>query len=970
MVKSFQLIYNDEHSLYRFIKEHGIEQHSSLLIQAFVGNSPITVIQELQRHITRLIPQGILIGCSSDGQVIEGKIVSEIVLSFTAFEKTKLQAILQEKSGSSKQLGRRVYEEMGKTGTKAFIIFASHLHLGVQEFLDGVSEGGEEMVIVGGVSSDVPHKRLSYVFTNQGISTDGFVTASLSGEDLKVHSHAIEEWKEVGPAFTITKARGGVVEGINYMKPIRILEMYLGERFVKDLPDTSIEFPFLLQGRNDLEAAYIISVHPDGSVELSQKVSEGDKVSFGFVSMQDLIHSTTKLLTQLKRRPVESHFVYNCIARSRYIRDVTNQELSYFNRISPVCGFFSYGEFGRNGNKPKLMAHSLTYLGLSEGARESLKDMKIDFQLTPEADAMMSLTHLINTAEKDIQELTHNIQISEEYYRSLFDNNTDFVYSTDLNGRFNSLNPSFMKTFGYTKEEILGKSALQFIREEDVGRVRRHFYRAMDGREQYYDLPIASKSGEVNFFQIKNIPITVDGACVGIFGIGRNVTKERQYEKKITQLAYYDGETGLPNKMKFRELVDEHIERAKRKKRELAVLFLDMDRFKMINDTLGHCAGDIIIKELSYRIKETLPKGAYLGRFSGDTFTVLLTKDVNESTISEITQTILKTIQTPFTYQGKEFYISVSIGVGMFPRDGEESADLLRNADSALTWAKLKGGNNTVYFSRNMKEENTRKVEMEAHLRRAIEREELFIVFQPIINIPNQSLIGCEALLRWQHPLWGVISPAEFIPIAEETGLIYEIGKWVLVESCLQLKEWLDELIGEFYISVNVSAQQFQHPVFMCDVKEALAISGLPPEYLCLELTETIMLHDATHTIEAMKSLAELGVKLAIDDFGTGYSSLSYLKHLPLHILKIDRSFVQNMSDHSPDVAIVQSIATMGKGLDMKVVAEGVETTEQLELLKQLGCDFAQGFLIERPLSLDKMNTFLKGMHPVTSQEH
>lgn len=969
MVKSFQFIYNDEHSLNQFIQEHGIDQYPSLLIQAFVGDSPLAVIKGLQRHINRILPRGTLIGCSSNGQVIEGSIVSEIVLSFTIFETTTIESLLQEKSGTSKQLGKQLYESVGKSDTKAFIIFASHLQLGVQEFLEGVSERGDEVTIVGGVSSDLPLKRPAYVFTNQEISSEGFVTASLSGEELKVHFHSIEEWKEVGPVFNITKAKGNILEGINHVKPIRILKTYLGKRFVKDLPDSSIEFPFLLQNKNDKVAVYIVNVLSNGCVELSQEVTEGDTVSFGFVDVQDLIRSTTKLLSRLKRHPVETHFVYNCIARRRYVRDVTNQELSYLNQISPLTGFFSYGELGISGKKPKLMAHSLSYLGLSEGVREPITGMKIDFQLTPEADVMMSLTHLINTAEKDIKELTQNIQISEEYYRSLFDNNTDFVYSTDLNGRFNSLNPSFMKTFGFTKEEVLGKSALNFIRKEDAVRVRRHFYRAMDGREQYYDLPIASKKGEVNFFQIKNIPITVEGKCVGIFGIGRNVTKERQFEKKITQLAYYDGETDLPNKMKFREMVDEHIQRAKKKKRQLAVLFLDMDRFKMINDTLGHIVGDVIIKELAQRIQGILPKGAYLGRFSGDKFTVLLTKEVNEAAISDITGDILETIQAPFSYQGKEFYMSVSIGAGIYPRDGEETADLLRNADSALNWAKLNGGNNTVYFSRDMEEEITRKVEMEAHLRRAIEKQELFIAFQPIIHIQGQSLIGCESLLRWQHPSWGLISPGEFIPLAEETGLIHEIGKWVLVESCIQLKKWLDQEAGKFYISVNVSARQFQHPTFLNDVEEALAISGLPAEYLCLELTETIMLHDAAHTIDAMKSLAGLGVKLAIDDFGTGYSSLSYLKHLPLHILKIDRSFVQNMSDHTPDVAIVQSISTMGKGLNMKVVAEGVETPGQLELLKELGCDFAQGFLIERPMSLEKMNTFLKKRHLVTSRD-
>ncbi|MGG4167163.1 EAL domain-containing protein [Rossellomorea vietnamensis] len=967
MVKSFQYIYNDEHSLNQFIQEHGIDQYPSLLIQAFVGDSPLAVIKGLQRHINRILPRGTLIGCNSNGQVIGGSIVSEIVLSFTIFEVTVIESLLQERSGSSKQLGQQLTGVLGQSDTKAFIVFASHLHLGVQEFLEGVSERGDEIVIAGGVSSDLPDKRPTYVFTNDEITSEGFVTASLSGEELRIHSHSIEEWQEVGPLFTITKAKGNILGEINHVKPIRLLETYLGERFVSALPDSSIEFPFLLRRENEKVAVYIMNVLPDGSVELSHGVTEGDTVSFGFVDVRDSIRSTTKLLSRLKRHPVETHFVYNCVARRRYIRDVTNQELSFFNQVSPLTGFFSYGELGGTGGKPKLMAHSLSYLGLSESVREPIRDMKIDFQLTPEADVMMSLTHLINTAEKDIKELTQNIQISEEYYRSLFDNNTDFVYSTDLNGRFNSLNPSFMKTFGYTREEILGKSALNFIREEDAVRVRRHFYRAMDGREQYYDLPIASKKGEVNFFQIKNIPITVDGKCVGIFGIGRNVTKERQFEKKITQLAYYDGETDLPNKMKFREIVDEHIQRAKKKKRQLAVLFLDMDRFKMINDTLGHFVGDVIIKELSQRIQGILPKGAYLGRFSGDKFTVLLTKEVNGTTISGITQDILETVQAPFSYQGKEFYISVSIGAGIYPQDGEETADLLRNADSALNWAKSKGGNNTVYFSRDMEEEITRKVEMEAHLRRAIEKQELFIAFQPIINIQSQSLIGCESLLRWQHPSWGLISPGEFIPLAEETGLIHDIGKWVLVESCIQLKEWIDRDAGKFYISVNVSARQFQHPTFLNDVEEALAISGLPAEYLCLELTETIMLHDASRTIDAMKSLADLGVKLAIDDFGTGYSSLSYLKHLPLHILKIDRSFVQNMSDHTPDVAIVQSISTMGKGLNMKVVAEGVETSGQLELLKQLGCDFAQGFLIERPMSLEKMNTFLTKMHLVTN---
>ncbi|WP_175988351.1 EAL domain-containing protein [Bacillus sp. Marseille-Q1617] len=961
MITSFQYIYKGENSLKQFIKENELDLFPSLLIQAFVGHSSITFIHSLQKEVNELLPHATLIGCSSNSQIYEGKLTSDVVLSFTAFEKTEVNAYLLDGADLNRRDGEQLHNELIRFDTKAVILFVSHLKMNISDILEGVTQQSDEFKIVGGVCADDPQVRPSFVFTNDRITRDGLAAVSMNHSELHIHTYALEHWQEVGPSFEITKADTNIIYEINHKKPLQLLERYLGKAFVKELPDSSIEFPFLFQDGNEKTAVYVINILPHGAIEVSRELNEGDMVSFGFVNVQDLLQSTTKQLNKLKRRPVESHFVYNCVARKRNIRDFTNQELSKLNDVASVNGFFSYGEFGYDSNrKPKLLAHSLTYLGISEEVREPLKDFQTDFQLAPEANAMMSLTNLINTASTDIKELTQNIEISEEYYRSLFDNNTDFVYSTDLKGRFTSLNPSFMKTFGYNEKEMIGKNALNYIMKQDQQRVRRHFYRAMDGREQYYDLPIATKEGKINYFQIKNIPITVNGQCVGIFGIGKDVTQQRQSEKKITQLAYYDGDTDLPNKQRFREIIDEHIQRAKKKRRELAVLFMDIDRFKIINDTLGHRAGDLIIKELAQRLGETLPKGAYLGRFSGDKFTVLLSKNVNEENISSLTETILNVIREPFSYEGKEFYMTVSIGVGIYPRDGEKSSEVLRNADAALNYAKSRGGNNTVYFSRDMNEETLRKVEMEAQLRKAIAKNELFIAYQPIIDVPNETLVGCEALLRWQHEEMGLISPAEFIPLAEETGLIQEVGKWVLIGACEQLKSWRDKRLGDFYVSVNVSAIQFQHPSFLSDVKEALRISGLHPEYLCLELTETIMLHDAPYSIQVMQALSDIGVRLAIDDFGTGYSSLSYLKHLPIDILKIDRSFVRNMNDHSPDIAIVQSVSMMGQGLNLKVVAEGVETVQQLKLLKQLGCDYAQGFLIEKPMTPCKMDEFLK----------
>jgi diguanylate cyclase (GGDEF)-like protein/PAS domain S-box-containing protein len=971
LITTFQYIYKDETSLMQFIQANELALFPSLLIQAFTGHSSIQYITLLQKMINEHLPHATLIGCSSNSQIYEGRPVSDIVLSFTAFDRTEINAFLIDETDFSSNQGEELYNELIRFDTKAVILFASHLKLDISGFLERMAPRNDEFKIVGGVCADDPGALPSYVFTNDRISADGFAAVSLNNSELHVHTYALEHWQEVGPSFEITKACGNVIYEINHKKPLQLLERYLGKAFVKELPGSSIEFPFLFQQGSEKSAVYVINLLAHGSIEVNRELKAGDRVSFGFVNVHELLKSTTNQLNKLKRRPVESHFVYNCVARKRYIRDFTNQELSKLNSIAAVNGFFSYGEFGYDSKqRPKLIAHSLTYLGISEEARKPLDDFKADFQISPEANAMMSLTNLINTASTDIKELTQNIEVSEEYYRSLFENNTDFVYSTDLNGRFTSLNPSFIKTFGYNEKELIGKNALNYIMQQDRHRVRKHFYRAMDGREQYYDLPIETRDGKINYFQIKNIPITINGQCVGIFGIGKDVTQQRQSEKKITQLAYYDGDTDLPNKQKFREIMDEHIQRAKKKKRKLAVLFMDIDRLKIINDTLGHRAGDLIIKELAKRLLDTLPKGAYLGRFSGDKFTVLLSKNVNEESISAITEALLETIREPFSHKGKEFYMTVSIGVGIFPRDGVKTSEVLRHADAALNYAKSGGGNNTAYFSRDMNEENLRKVEMEAQLRKAIERNELYIAYQPIIAVPNESLIGCEALLRWEHEEKGMISPSEFIPLAEETGLIQEVGKWVLVRACEQLKTWLDKKIGDFYVSVNVSAYQFQHPSFLSDVKEALGISGLPAKYLCLELTETIMLHDASYSIQVMEELSVLGVRLAIDDFGTGYSSLSYLKHLPLDILKIDRSFVRNMNDHSPDVAIVQSVSMMGRGLNMKVVAEGVETLQQLKLIRKLGCDYAQGFYIEKPMKAGKMDEFILKHNLAALQEH
>jgi diguanylate cyclase (GGDEF)-like protein/PAS domain S-box-containing protein len=578
-----------------------------------------------------------------------------------------------------------------------------------------------------------------------------------------------------------------------------------------------------------------------------------------------------------------------------------------------------------------------------------------------------TLTTLVETSQQDILHLNESLKISEQYYRSLFDNNGDFVYSTDLKGNFTSVNQSFLRTFGFSETELIGKPALSFINQEDVPRAKMHFVQALRGRDQTYTIEIPIKSGETQIFQVKNIPITINGECVGTYGIGRNITDQKKTEEKIIQLAYYDHDTGLPNRMRFTEQLEERLRRAKKKKELLAVLVIDIDRFKIINDSLGHYAGDIVLKEIAARIQNNLPKGSYLGRFSGDKFTLMLTKNVSIEQTTRLAIDLQNFISKPLYYQNQEFIVTASIGISSFPGDGLDENILLKNADIAMNRSKNQGGNKITYFSTGMNDQAIIRLELESYLRKALQKDEFYLCYQPLMDLKSGEITCTEALIRWQHPHLGLVSPAQFIPLAEETGLIEEIGAWVLTTACIQTKEWQSSGYSRLGISVNVSAHQFQQHAFIGQVIKALEISQLEPEYLSLELTESAMLKDITYSISVMKALQDLGVKVSIDDFGTGYSSLSYLRNLPINTLKIDQSFINNLHNDPSDIAIVKAIITMGQGLAVKIVAEGVETHEQMNILRDMDCHYAQGYYIQKPLESD---AFEKGFRTAESVEY
>ncbi len=429
---------------------------------------------------------------------------------------------------------------------------------------------------------------------------------------------------------------------------------------------------------------------------------------------------------------------------------------------------------------------------------------------------------------------------------------------------------------------------------------------------------------------------------------------------EVDYQALHDPLTGLPNRILFNKRLENSLAEARHLHGILAVIFLDLDRFKKINDSLGHNLGDDLIKAVADRISDRLHQDDVIARWGGDEFTILIPKINGIEQAENIAKIILNTLKTPFFINQNALHITASLGIALYPGDGNDSATLIKNADVALYSAKEKGRNNYQFYSPEINSEFSELLAIENRLHHALDRQEFFIHYQPKVNIETKKITGVEALIRWQSPMLGIISPAKFIPIAEENGLITSIGEWVLRTACQQVQDWIQAGLPPVKVAVNLSVRQFQEENLVQNVTQILAETGLDPNYLELEITETIAMQNRELTKAILYQFDEMGVSISMDDFGTGYSSLNYLKNFPLHTLKIDRSFVRDLTTDPCDVAIATTIIALGHGLKMSVVAEGVETFAQLECLRSLGCEEIQGYLFSRPLPPERIADLLR----------
>lgn len=545
----------------------------------------------------------------------------------------------------------------------------------------------------------------------------------------------------------------------------------------------------------------------------------------------------------------------------------------------------------------------------------------------------------------------------------VFEHTTEGVIVTDENANIIAVNPAFTEITGYTEQEALGRNP-RFLQS---GRHDKHFFTKlwnslMQQNSWQGEIWNRRKNGEIypEWLNITTIQEDLSGKpqYVAVFS---DITSIMQSQSQLEHLAHHDPLTDLPNRLLFEDRLEHAITNAKREKNHLAVLFLDLDRFKNINDSLGHAVGDALLIQVAYRLRNLLRENDTAARLGGDEFTILVENLEDPSYTAVIATKIQNQLKQPFDIFGRKLHITASIGISLYPEDGRDVGNLTKNADAAMYQAKENGRNNYRFYTSELTQSAFDRLLMETELRTAIKEQQLLLYYQPQFSILSGKMTGTEALLRWKHPRMGIIPPAQFIPLAEETGLIHEIGLWVLETACQQTRIWSEKGLFDGRMAINLSVRQLMMTDLILHFEQIIDKTGCPPQLLQLEVTEGIFMRQKELSIPVLEVFKQLGLTIAIDDFGTGFSSLAYLKQLPIDKLKIDRTFIKDMPDNKDDVAITQAIISLGQNLGLEIIAEGVETEDQLNLLKIMGCQEVQGYLYGKPMSAEAFEIKLVG---------
>lgn len=971
-MKSTNTYYTDLTGLRSFIQTHSIENSPSLLIQVFTARNDKQFIEELLIHLSTVLPKAIIIGSTTDGEIMDGKVSADkTVLNFTQFEHTRLKTELVTHQKDGFFSGQSLAKSLIQDDTKLIIAFADGLHTNGEAFLEGINSVDHEVIVAGGLAADHTTFDKTYVFTKESILTHGAVAVALSGTQLNVYNDYSFNWRCIGKELTITKVENNRVYTIDDRTAVDTYIHYLGKEMAEGLPATGIEFPLISNHDGIMVARAVLAKHEDDSLSFAGNLHLGDKVQFGYGDPMEILKHSNTMLNNVKEKPSETIFIYSCMARRHFMPDLIETETLPFQNVAPTSGFFTYGEFF-TFSKKELLNQSMTILSLSESDSVSIQNSKL---ILPESQVastpINALIHLLNITSHEAME-KEALQQAQSRFEALFEKSSDGIILIEYD-RFTQCNQKMLDMFDYdSEEEFLTARPLQIFpkRQPDAS----HSFRKLKEMKELatregscqFEFVFKKATGTTFWTDVMLTRMEVNGKVI-FYVVCRDISQKKEMEIELSRqknILYYqanhDDLTGLANRTLFMKELEKELKESAKSKKELAILFIDLDRFKKINDSLGHDIGDKMIHIVGERLKRNIRKGDMVARLGGDEFLVMMRNIKQYEDILAEAGRILNVLDDPIAIAEHTLYSTASIGISRYPADDLSAPNLLKYADTAMYKAKEEGGNNFQFYASEMTDIAYEDVIIERDLREGIKNKDFEVYYQPQIDLESEKIVGVEALVRWQHPIVGILPPDMFIPLAEKTGLMNELDLWVMQAAMRDISLWYAEGLDPGVLALNVGMTQLEYPSFIDEIKKNFKTYNLDPKWLEVEITETEVMKNPEKVIGILETLHILGISIAIDDFGTGYSSLSHLKRLPIDTLKIDKSFITDIPHNEDAIVIVNTMIALAESLRLKVIAEGVESRAQKDFLLSHGCHNVQGYYYSKPLSSKEMRAVLR----------